>query len=249
MCAVKCSIDYSFFIYLKKKDLFKSCKTRFIGRYLEDCVVWFASLSAGMGSAILSPEWGLVGEGFGRSSTSVLKHVDGQSSFKGVLSKGGSAQAETSWLIMKWATAQAGNRASKIARRTQWEDSWLECQTHCSGRLSSQVQLPTILFRPIISFRFLFHIYIYILCQHLLHNLIHSSWITSPLNNLPLNNSLKKSISHKIHITQNPYHPKSISPKKSTQDPHHLKPKIYPPQIWQTHHTNPIYLSSTNPHK
>ena len=55
-----------------------------------------------------------------------IGRVESSSRSKGGLCKGGIAEALTSWQIMKPASAQAGNRASKMARCAQWRDPELE---------------------------------------------------------------------------------------------------------------------------
>ena len=52
---------------------------------------------------------------------------------KWALDKGGATEVATSWLIMMRATAQAGNRASKTARRPQWWESEPEWGVVTSG--------------------------------------------------------------------------------------------------------------------
>ena len=53
--------------------------------------------------------------------------IEGRSLSKGLLGKGASPEGETSWLIVKREPAQAGDRASRIAPRTQWRDNRPEC--------------------------------------------------------------------------------------------------------------------------
>lgn len=52
--------------------------------------------------------------------------VDSSSLPKGAVCKGCPAQARKSWQLQRCASAQAGNRASRSARRARWGDRGFE---------------------------------------------------------------------------------------------------------------------------
>ena len=66
---------------------------------------------------------------------------------KCALCKGQQPEGRGSWHLMKRATPEAGNRAGKIARCSQWLDSTLEWRTVTSEG-KQRVELPAAFFAP-----------------------------------------------------------------------------------------------------